>query len=241
MCLLEGKKVMKKATPQTDKGFIRIATGNSENDILMALAGAKLGGTEISIILCIIRKTWGWSKKEDWISLTQFEKYTKRSRQTIVNAINQLVKKNILVKKTIPGIKTVYGFNKNFSSWEHQLVKKTVPVQKTSTTSKENCTGLVKKTIPTKDTITKETIQKKYISIYELNDIHFREIAEKYGVPISFVRSKYEDMINWHESTGKKRKDWVATLRGFVKKGIIERLDNAKKTNYKTAIDASGL
>jgi len=161
MCLLEGKKVMKKATPQTDKGFIRIATGNSENDILMALAGAKLGGTEISIILCIIRKTWGWSKKEDWISLTQFEKYTKKSRQTIVNEINQLVKKNILVKKTIPGIKTVYSFNKNFSSWEHQLVKKTVPVQKTSTTSKENCTSLVKKTIPTKDTITKETIQKK--------------------------------------------------------------------------------
>ena len=27
----------------------------------------------------------------------------------------------------------------------------------------------------------------------------------------------------------------------FVKKDAIERLDNAKKTNYKTAIDASGL
>lgn len=232
---------MKKATPQTDKGFIRIATGNSENDILMALAGAKLGGTELSIILCIIRKTWGWSKKEDWISLTQFEKYTKRSRQTIVNAINQLVKKNILVKKTIPGIKTVYGFNKNFSSWEHLLVKKTVPVQKTSTTSKENCTPLVKKTRPTKDTITKETIQKKYTSIKSLNDDTFEEIAKKYNVPLAFVLSKLEDLQNYCSRKGKKYKNYKSALEFFVKKDAIERIDNAKKSNYKTAIDASNL
>lgn len=232
---------MKKATPQTDKGFIRIATGNSENDILMALAGAKLGGTELSIILCIIRKTWGWSKKEDWISLTQFEKYTKRSRQTIVNAINQLVKKNILVKKTIPGIKTVYGFNKNFSSWEHQLVKKTVPVQKTSTTSKENCTGLVKKTRPTKDTIQKKLLQKKYASIKSLNNDIFEEISKKYNVPLAFVLSKLEDLQNYCSRKGKKYKNYKAALEFFVKKDAIERIDNAKKSNYKTAIDASSL
>jgi len=48
------------------------------------------------------------------------------------------------------------------------------------------------------------------------------KIADKYNVPISFVRSKYDDMVNWHESTGKMKKDWIATLRNFVKKDAIK-------------------
>jgi len=60
-----------------------------------------------------------------------------------------------------------------------------------------------------------------YINIYDINEIQLQEIAEKYSVPIAFVHSKYDDMINWHKSTGKQKKDWIATLRNFVKKDAL--------------------
>lgn len=212
-----------KNKPDTNKGFIQIACGDKDNDILMALAGHKLGGTELSVVLCVIRKTWGWKKKEDWISLTQFEEITKRSRQAIINAINQLVKKNILVKKTVPGVKTVYCFNKIFSSWDNQPVKKTVPVQKTSTTSKENCTSLVKKTRPTKDTITKDTIQKKRLPREDdIKSIDIKKIQIDYNVPESFVLSCWDDVMNYSHSHGKKYSDFNRTLRNFVKRGAFK-------------------
>jgi Zn-dependent peptidase ImmA (M78 family) len=110
-----------------------------------------------------------------------------------------------------------------------------------TSTSKENCTSLVKKTVPTKETITKETIQKKYTSIKSLNDDTFEEIAKKYNVPIAFVLSKFEDLQNYCSRKGKKYKNYKAALEFFVKKDAIERIDNAKKSNYKTAIDASNL
>jgi len=235
------------SSPQTEKGFIRIATGKKENDVLSALIGAKLGGTEVAICLLVMRKTWGWNKKTDWISLTQYEKYTGRTRQTVVNAIHQLVKKNILVKKTIPGIKTIYTFNKSFLRWNTRLVKKTrlvrELVKKTSTTSKENLVQLVKKTIPTKETITKETIQKKYSHLEDLTNNDFQEIAEHYKVPLAFVRSKYEDMVLWKgEKSGRGRgRNWRLTLMNWVKRDAIKLTKEAGYANKKTAIDARSI
>lgn len=46
----------------------------------------------------------------------------------------------------------------------------------------------------------------------------FRQIAEVNQVPITFVESKYEDLVNYTESTGKKYKDYLAALRNWVKK-----------------------
>lgn len=68
----------------------------------------------------------------------------------------------------------------------------------------------------------KKSSKRKYSSIHSLSEKEFEEISEKYDVPLAFVRSKYDDMINWHESTGKRRKNWYATLRNFVKKDAIE-------------------
>lgn len=72
------------------------------------------------------------------------------------------------------------------------------------------------------------------IAIYDLNDTHFEPIAQKYEVPISFVRSEYDSMVNWHESSGKIRKDWIATLRGFVKRDAlsVRKEANGRPNNF---------
>jgi vacuolar-type H+-ATPase subunit I/STV1 len=45
-----------------------------------------------------------------------------------------------------------------------------------------------------------------------------QEISVMYGVPFEFVESKFEDLINYIESTGKRYKDYKATLRNWVKR-----------------------
>jgi len=157
------------ASPQLENGFIQIASGKEENDILTALVKVELSGTEYQIVLWVIRKTWGFKKTEDWISLSQFEKITNKSRARVCEALKALVKKNILVKNTLLGKTTKISINKNFDEW-NRLVKKSGLVKKTRLarlvkntrlTSKEYKTQLVKNTGHTKDTITKETITKK--------------------------------------------------------------------------------
>ena len=145
------------ACPQKENGFTPIA-----NEILEKLINAGLNGCELACALHIIRKTYGYNKKEDEISLTQFLQAIPRSRTSIINALKrlQLVKITILVKKgTSKKASNKWVFNKNYDSW--QLVKKTVPVRRTST---ENCTQLVQKTVPTKDniqnTVSKDTTRK---------------------------------------------------------------------------------
>lgn len=236
---------MTKTTPQTDRGFIRIATGTNDNDILTALIKASLNATEYQVVLTVFRKTWGWNKKEDWISYTQFEKLTGKTRPSIWNAIEQLVKKNILVRDSKQGKQTFYRVNKDFSTWQlvksAKLVKQTKLVKKTLPTSKENLTQLVKKTKHTKETITKETIQKKYSSLKKIQKEDIEQIANKYSVPVSFVQSKLDDLKNYCEAKGKRYKNYKSALRNFVKKDAIERLDNAKKANSKRGVDLSYL
>lgn len=47
-----------------------------------------LNGAELKVMLAVIRKTFGWHKERDRISLTQLEEMTGLSRQGILNAIH---------------------------------------------------------------------------------------------------------------------------------------------------------
>lgn len=154
-------------TPQIENGFLRIASGDTDNDILTALIKADLTATQYQIMLVVIRKTWGWNKKEDWISLSQFVELTGKSKRQIVTDISVLVSRNILVKSTTLGKTNLLSPNKKFSDWKG-LVKYTSPVQSTSSTSEVHFHRLVKYTSPTIDTITKDTITKDINNIVNL-------------------------------------------------------------------------
>ena len=149
--------------PQLEKGFIRIATGNPENDILAAVTLLDLTATEYKVILTIIRKTWGFQKKEDWISYSQFVKCTGKSRVSVWSAISRLVKQGLLVKQTELGKRTKYSVNKVELVKQAKLVKGAGLVKQTEHTSKVDLTQLVKQTEPTKETLTKETNTKEII------------------------------------------------------------------------------
>ena len=66
------------ANPQKENGYTAIA-----NEVLEQLVKAGLLGSELSMAIFVIRKTWGFQKKEDIISFSQFEKGLNISRMTI--------------------------------------------------------------------------------------------------------------------------------------------------------------
>jgi phage replication O-like protein O len=56
-----------------------------------------LTGLDSRILLFIFRKTIGWNKEVDKISLSQFQKVTSSSRQGVLDAINRLEKHKAIV------------------------------------------------------------------------------------------------------------------------------------------------
>jgi phage replication O-like protein O len=100
------------AIPQAEDGHVDIA-----NEIVEALARTQLSGNEWRILWVIFRKTWGWHKKVDQISITQFQKATGLDRRNAHRTINDLVEKKIVVKIDNSRIIT-YGFQKDYTKWK---------------------------------------------------------------------------------------------------------------------------
>lgn len=95
---------------------------NSVVDELMA----EMSGVELKCYLFVIRKTKGWNKEYDAISLTQFIKFTGAGKTAVVDALKNLVELGLLVKKTGVRNTSVYAINLfgNQTSSESELVQK---------------------------------------------------------------------------------------------------------------------
>lgn len=103
---------------------------NSVVDELMA----EMSGVELKCYLFVIRKTKGWNKDCDAISLSQFIKFTGAGKTAVVDALKNLVELGLLVKKTGVRNTSVYAIN----SFGNQTSSESELVQKTNSTSSES-------------------------------------------------------------------------------------------------------
>ena len=101
------------ANPQAENGHTDIA-----HEVLEALIIAKLTGPQWSVAMMVLRKTWGWKKKADHISLSQFSTSTGLPRRTISRSLSSLERSKILVPQRSPGRMTEWSFNKDWETWE---------------------------------------------------------------------------------------------------------------------------
>ena len=60
---------------------------------------SKLSHAQFKVLMAICRKTIGWHKQSDYISISQIVELTGVSNKTVVGAINQLEKKGFIVTK----------------------------------------------------------------------------------------------------------------------------------------------
>lgn len=117
------------ASPQPDK-FVKIST-----ELLEALCRTPLGGARNSVFLAIMRKTYGWNKKQDLISISQIQELTGLSRRSVIYAMQNLeAGKFIKVKRGLRGQINSLGINKNYDQWVVQekapKYKQTIEKQK---------------------------------------------------------------------------------------------------------------
>ncbi len=94
------------------------------NELMEILMSKAINSSMKAVLVCIARKTYGFHKKTDQISLTQFEKHTTLTRPTIVAALSKLQRANfvLLLNKGRSRISS-NEWQLDLSNWEEKLVK----------------------------------------------------------------------------------------------------------------------
>ena len=95
------------ANPQVEKGYTRIA-----NELLEAIYLMPKSDYEHRIFLLIIRRTYGYQKKSDWISLSQICAETGIAKSNASRTIKKLIQKNMIVKEG-----RRLAVQKNYEAW----------------------------------------------------------------------------------------------------------------------------
>lgn len=177
------------------------------NKVLDELVKIPLLGVELSICIFVIRKTWGYNKKSDQISISQFEQGIKRSRPTVVKALKNLQLVNILQLVKVGSSKSQsneWKFNKKYKEWafNDKLVNIPELVKYNDPTSKEKLSQLVKIPKHTKDN-TKYNIQKKE----RVNSPHTKknEIIKVDRTPSILTKTFFKGVQDLRESAKEKK------------------------------------
>ena len=98
-----------------DDGFTRIA-----NELLEAVMRAGLSQHQLLVFMAVMRKTYGFNKKSDWVSNEQLSELTGILPHKCSAAKSVLVKRGILTQTG-----RVIGINKTVSEWSSLPVKGT--------------------------------------------------------------------------------------------------------------------
>ena len=140
------------ANPQLEDGRTEIA-----NEIVEALAKTYLSPAESKILWAVFRKTYGWHKKTDHISYSQFQEMTGLDKRHIGAPLQRLIDRKIIFSTNAGERKTSeYGIQKNWELWqlspESVTDKKLNPLLRNGQTDTDSCVRLTPKTVTASDT-----------------------------------------------------------------------------------------
>ena len=250
------------ANPQREDGHVDIA-----NEIVEALAKIYLSSYESQVLWAIFRKTYGWHKKEDWITNTQISDMTGIAESHISRTIKKLIRRKIIIR-----VDKKLAFQKDYDRWEKlpkQVTSKKLPIQDKKLPKqviKVTQTGIKKlpKQVDTKEkkeTITKETIQKKNLLRFQIIEYLNKITGAKYktNTPatvkcinarlkegFTLENFKYVIEVKWIEwegkftKDGKNMEDWMRPITLFGTK-FESYLNQAKpdplQKYYKKEVD----
>jgi len=65
--------------------------------------------------------------------------------------------------------------------------------------------------------------EKKYSKLEDITDVEISQVAQKYEVAPKVVKRVYEELVDYCEGKGKKYDNYLATLRGWVRRRIDEK------------------
>lgn len=103
----------RRATPQLEDGHIRIA-----NELFDAILKFPFTLKQQSVVLAILRKTYGYSKKVDDVSASQIGDLCGISRNHVTEALNELAEMKVITKAR-GNYGSLVGINKLYGEWVH--------------------------------------------------------------------------------------------------------------------------
>lgn len=193
--------------PQVENGMTSIA-----NEIVEVLAKTQLNGYESRFLWALWRKTYGWHKKEDWISNSQLVEMTGLKKSHISRTEKRLIQRNIVTKN---GNKM--SFNKSYGAWLE--LPKMVTVTK-SGNGVTNSGHRVTKLGEHKVNYTKETYTKERGGVLNLTTNQKETLRKKY--PNADIDKLYDKFRAWQKANARS---YSNVLEAF-KVWLIE--DNTK-------------
>lgn len=217
--------------PQTENGYTRIA-----NELYDAIIGFSLTGYQHRVLHALLRKTYGFNKKTDVISLTQIAEVTKIAKSHVCRAMKELKDMNII---TTDGNKI--GINKHYSEWTALPPMVIKPLPRMVTTVTESVTTITtdgNKSLPPaapqktyKDTYTKDS----NINITEFGNSDINHLQRFF---LQTMQLPKEDCPMY-----KSRRFWNLLLREFKSITNVEELiriaseDQFYRNNITSSID----
>lgn len=122
---------------------------------------------EFKVLLCICRKTFGWQKKRDRISLRQIEKMTGLGKSSIIKNVEKLIELSLVIKikskDEFDGSDAPNQYEINVVSTEESVKNRGGSILRIHPPVHSEYTPPVHSVDTQKKDITKETIQKKNI------------------------------------------------------------------------------
>jgi phage replication O-like protein O len=219
------------ASPQKENGNTGISNELLEKLLLFDFTSA----SPIKIWLFIARKTYGFQKKLDYLSLSQIQNGTNLSRQTVNDSLMWLVKACLLVKGESSQKGTVYGVNKDYEQWvvnTHRLVKRnhlgSLPAQ--THNKKYNKNNIALKNAKYKnmykepiieidslgETITRQNVPEKFGKTTASIAIHYCKLTGKTSPKASLVAAKELCQIAKQEFPDETLLDWEKEIKGRI-------------------------
>lgn len=190
-----------------------------------------LGLAETKVLIVVMRKTWGWHKSRDHISLSQLEELTGLERRHIINGAKSLCERGLLRRITTGP--------KGRQTTEYELL---MPGDSNSFDQcpKDTGGGVPATpgggvfTTPTKETHTKETKKEKPVLFFrdskdyekkklsmgshvKLTSMEYTKLIETHGEDL--ISSTIEDVNNYCEASKPKGyANYRAAIEQFIKK-----------------------
>jgi phage replication O-like protein O len=209
--------------PQLEDGYTKIA-----NEIMDKFCCFRIPGEVRQVVDAIVRKTYGWNKKEDWIAHSQIIAMTTLLKGSVSRGLSKAI-----THKLVIGSDNKLRLNKNLDEWiefgeghfNPKKLSKAITEANQVIASETKVIASETKVIAsagnkrhyTKETITKEKEIHPKTKIEEYTDQEFRKMALEWNVKYSFVKEKYDKLVTYIGDNPRKYSSFERTLRDWVK------------------------
>lgn len=213
--------------PQLEDGYTRLA-----NELLEAVIRHPFSKRQYKVVLAVVRRTYGFHRKEDLISLSQLSEMTGLSRAHCSETVNELVATGVFLKREHLNSQVI-GINKKYVEWRCSQNRNMFPKQEQKCS--QNGNKGVPKTGTTKERFKESTKEKgreprqpvgirRFIDDCKANDEKpipegdpVFAYAEEAGITKDALYLAWREFVVRNTESGKRYKDWRKAFRNCVR------------------------